>query len=149
MLTCTISGCTRDRLARGWCELHYRRWRRHGDPGPAGTLRDYRPVARREWVQKLAQAAPTGKCVDWPWPLIGDKPRPYLWLDGRHQRVSRLVLVLAGHPEPPAPRNYALHSCDRPICCAPWHLRWGTLGDNSQDMHDRGRARGRQRGFVK
>lgn len=29
---CTIRGCTGLCLARGWCEAHYRRWRRHGDP---------------------------------------------------------------------------------------------------------------------
>lgn len=30
--TCVISDCSKPRLARGWCEGHYRRWRRHGDP---------------------------------------------------------------------------------------------------------------------
>ncbi|MEU6674838.1 hypothetical protein [Streptomyces sp. NPDC046925] len=29
---CTIRGCTGPQLARTWCEPHYRRWRRHGDP---------------------------------------------------------------------------------------------------------------------
>lgn len=31
-MTCTITGCRKPRVARGWCEGHYRRWRRHGDP---------------------------------------------------------------------------------------------------------------------
>lgn len=30
--TCSIEDCERDYLARGWCDMHYRRWRRHGDP---------------------------------------------------------------------------------------------------------------------
>ncbi|WP_030798890.1 hypothetical protein [Streptomyces sp. NRRL S-337] len=29
---CSISSCRAPRLARGWCEAHYRRWRRHGHP---------------------------------------------------------------------------------------------------------------------
>jgi hypothetical protein len=29
---CSISGCRSPFLARGWCEAHYRRWRRHGHP---------------------------------------------------------------------------------------------------------------------
>lgn len=37
---CTFEACTKQAVARGWCETHYRRWQRHGDthayskPGP-------------------------------------------------------------------------------------------------------------------
>lgn len=30
--TCSIDGCSTAVTARGWCEPHYRRWRRHGSP---------------------------------------------------------------------------------------------------------------------
>lgn len=33
--TCTIEGCGKTLLARGWCSMHYRRWRKTGDPGAA------------------------------------------------------------------------------------------------------------------
>lgn len=36
--TCSIEGCTRKVVARGWCMTHYSRWRVHGDPGPAELL---------------------------------------------------------------------------------------------------------------
>jgi hypothetical protein len=40
--------------------------------------------------------------------------------------------------------EYALHSCDRPLCVNPDHLRLGTQRDNMSDAHDRGRiARGK------
>lgn len=29
---CSVLDCTQPPVARGWCEAHYRRWRRHGDP---------------------------------------------------------------------------------------------------------------------
>ncbi len=29
---CSIKGCHRDHVARGWCSLHYRRWYNNGDP---------------------------------------------------------------------------------------------------------------------
>ena len=29
---CSITGCGKSVRARGWCEMHHGRWRRHGDP---------------------------------------------------------------------------------------------------------------------
>lgn len=30
--TCSVEGCDRAARKRGWCEMHYRRWRVQGDP---------------------------------------------------------------------------------------------------------------------
>ncbi len=30
--TCSIDGCNNEASSRGWCHMHYTRWRRHGDP---------------------------------------------------------------------------------------------------------------------
>jgi hypothetical protein len=30
--TCSIADCDSPRIIRGWCRLHYQRWRNHGDP---------------------------------------------------------------------------------------------------------------------
>lgn len=29
---CSVDGCSRRVKSRGWCETHYKRWNRHGDP---------------------------------------------------------------------------------------------------------------------
>lgn len=29
---CSITGCTKPHMARGWCQMHWCRWRRHGTP---------------------------------------------------------------------------------------------------------------------
>lgn len=62
-------------------------------------------------------------------------------------QAHRVALVIHGNEER---RNLlALHSCDRPSCCNPHHLRWGTVQDNSDDKVSRARHRtGDQAGFL-
>ena len=35
MSTCSVDGCEKPRECRDLCGVHYKRWQRHGDPGPA------------------------------------------------------------------------------------------------------------------
>lgn len=36
---CSIEGCDKPTLARGWCAMHYNRWRTYGEPGEAEPRR--------------------------------------------------------------------------------------------------------------
>lgn len=31
-MKCSVEGCDKSLQARGWCSMHYYRWRIHGDP---------------------------------------------------------------------------------------------------------------------
>lgn len=36
--TCDVPGCGRGHYSKGYCSPHYQRWRKSGDPGPAGVM---------------------------------------------------------------------------------------------------------------
>lgn len=44
MTVCAVQDCDRSAIARGWCNRHYQRWRKHGDPQvvlPKGMSAEY------------------------------------------------------------------------------------------------------------
>lgn len=79
----------------------------------------------------------TDECIDWPFATASGYG--VVVVDRRKRQATHVALEQAGQPRPPAPGNHALHSCDRPICVNPRHLRWGTDKENKRDMVERGR----------
>lgn len=134
--TCSLDGCERPIRSNGLCSKHYYRANAHGDP--LAPIQEKDPAGKLAWLQALAAQEPTGECVDWPWSLRSTGYGQFR-LEGKNRCVPHLSLEFSGRPRPAAPNNQSLHSCDRRICVAPWHLRWGNQSENMQDAWARTR----------
>ena len=104
-------------------------------PRPKGTTNSRRG-AGLEWLCALMQEEPDGQCRDWPYEKLKGGYGQVIF-NGRTTSAHRAALIMATREN--FPGLLALHSCDHPICCAPWHLRWGTNRENAADAFRRGR----------
>lgn len=57
--SCGVAGCAKAVHGRGWCAMHYTRWRRHGSPVRAAVLTAAEAVAvpatgDRRWRERAA-----------------------------------------------------------------------------------------------
>lgn len=59
-MTCSIEGCEKNVMARGWCSQHYSRWRRQGDANAAPKKRGGR--TRGETVHGTSNAYSSHGC---------------------------------------------------------------------------------------
>lgn len=99
-------------------------------------------------VEQVLDEESGGGCRDWPY-ATGAKGYAEMGLLGVTVRVGHLILTLTGRPRP-SREHHQLHSCDRPVCIAPWHLRWGTNEENRAEMVARGRqSKGEHRPTAK
>lgn len=128
---CSINGCERTQLCRGWCSRHYRRWRKHGDPTAGETWRG----APMEFL-RAAVSAETDDCILWPY-MTAPGGYPKVMHEGKSRTATQLVLQLSGKPRP-SRKHFALHApviCHTPQCINKRHLRWGTEKENTQDRN--------------
>lgn len=132
---CCIKDCSRPHYALGFCEMHWRRNRKHGSP--LGGDRNHAPPEERFW----RRVKKTGTCWNWLGApsnagygrfQIGGKGSPYV---GPHRFSYEM------HCEPVPEGFVVMHSCDNRLCVNPAHLSVGTPRDNTTDMISKGRKR--------
>jgi len=141
-ILCSIPECSKPSLKRGWCNSHYKRWTRHGDPLGGGTANG-KP---KEFLLNLMDLN-TDECIKWP---FAKDRNGYgtITLDGVKQSVSRFVCAaLTGLP--PTNKHQAAHICGKGHlgCVNPKHILWKTCADNHADKlihgtHSRGEKHG-------
>lgn len=137
MQICSIEGCDKKVLARGWCVKHYTRWRSHGDPNALLQEQRHGMTLRERFLCDVPVADGDG-C--WEWKGNCD-PNGYgrIAVDGTPQLAHRVSwIVLKG---PLKANEFVLHRCDNPPCVKPGHLFLGTQQDNIRDMRRKKRQR--------
>ena len=129
------------RRTHGYCDRHYQRWRKYGDPYHAAFTYltfDSPDLELHFWNHATVTANPT-KCWEWQ----GDADEDgygRIRVNGQRFRAHRLAFFF-GNGRHPADDLLVLHSCDNPRCINPDHLREGTVQNNHDDMYERNRAK--------
>lgn len=148
MKTCTIEDCTNQvgkHGARGYCSLHYKRFRKHGD---ATTITRVPRGSDTEGCLRFAgwRVTSTG-CWEFNgrqdpdgYGVITKNSAPY-----RAHRASYELWV------GPIPEGHVIrHTCDHRRCIKPDHLLTGLPKDNTRDAQERQRlANGERHGMHK
>ena len=115
---CSIEGCDRDTFARGWCTMHYNRWRRDGDPGPVGPARQTTPTDGTCMVEGCSDRVAALRLCDRHY-------RRYK-AHGDPGPAERVRVKNAGKP-------CSVDGCDRGAkkrgMCGMHYLRWRQTGD--------------------
>jgi len=119
--TCAVGTCTRAARVRGWCNMHYQRWKAHGDPEAGGPPR-YRVIA-------------AGTCEV---PGCGEVAKARGWCHRHYARWRKHGDPQGGRPDrrrrSEAPPPCKVEGCDAPPrggygWCKRHYQKWYKFGD--------------------
>lgn len=137
MPICTVGECGRPVIARGYCTLHYQRWKKSGDPLADVPERG----APLRWLIDVASQHQGEECLPYP---FRRRPDGYaqLQIEGAKVLAHRVVCEVVNGP-PPTVGHEAAHSCGRGHkgCVSGAHLRWDTRAGNMADKVEHGTHR--------
>lgn len=121
--TCSIEDCENKVVARGWCDKHYRRWKKYGDPSKLSRYETPEAAlqGRTEWQ---------GDCLVW----TGETRRGYgrIWSSGIQHSAHRWVWEQAKGPIPDG--KVLDHICHNKPCVNIEHLRLASIQQNNSHL---------------
>lgn len=134
---CTIENCCKRIHGRGWCKMHYERYRRRGDFDVGRTFRSINDVEDIKKILFSKRVITKNGCWEW----IGARNKKgygMLRVNQRPRLVHRLSCFIF-HDLPIEDDLLACHKCDNPPCFNPKHLFLGTNAENIKDMYNKNR----------
>lgn len=141
---CSIPDCNKPSIGHGYCNSHYLRWYRHGDP-LAGRAFNGEPA---KWIDEHT-GFDGDDCLIWPFSRTSHG-YGQINLKGSHIGAHRLMCIRVNGPAP-TEKHEAAHSCGKGHlgCVHPKHLRWATSAENSADLYTHGTVnRGERNGTA-
>lgn len=136
-MRCRIEGCDRKYAAKGYCHLHYNRWKRHGDPE---RVTRYVPKTKT-LTERLGALVDRSAGPEGCWPYEGALGAGGYGRIMFNNEIKGVHVWAYEHEHGPVPEGmFVLHSCDNRKCANPAHLRVGTHQDNMDDKVERGRC---------
>lgn len=125
MKTCSIDGCEKPRRGRGWCSMHYDRWRRNGDP--LKIVRFEGNTLEETLAHYLERQ---GDCLVW----TGQKNRKGYGLVFRNGKANSIHKLLWERENGPTPLGLKVdHICHNKACGELTHLRLATNKQNAEN----------------
>lgn len=141
MTTCNIDGCDKPHEARGWCNRHYNRWRKFGDP--LGTA--YRTVEEKFLAMTEPIVGDPG-CIIWTG-AVGSHGYGTILVGGKNILAHRYSWEQENGP---IPEGVLIdHTCHQRLCVRPDHLRLANYVQNGQNRRGADRGRDLPRGVYR
>lgn len=136
--TCQILECGRKHFGQGYCNRHWKKWKKYGDPLIGATRRDYAFHDTIESAFNAYISKPKNEDECWEWQGYIDPVSGYgqFTYQRKHYSAHRVSYYLT-HGKWAYPMT--LHSCDNRLCWNPHHLRAGTNAQNMEDKVSRNR----------